>query len=205
MKIICVIPARYASTRLPGKPLADIAGKPMVVRVYERVLNATKPAEVIAAVDDERVYEAVVKAGGKAIMTAKNHPTGTDRLAEVAQKCTDADVIINVQGDEPLIDPQIIDDLAQEFLNDEDLKMATVKTPMKEEEKAKDLAHLSLDKFTNHVNDFTFKELCVMAGAVDNLIALIEDGETFGISETQMRNCKFFLPAVKQKLIELVK
>lgn len=122
MKIICVIPARYASTRLPGKPLADIAGKPMIVRVYERVLNATKPAEVIAAVDDERVYEAVVKAGGKAIMTAKNHPTGTDRLAEVAQKCPDADVIINVQGDEPLIDPQIIDDLAQEFLNDENLK-----------------------------------------------------------------------------------
>ena len=74
-------------------------------------------------------------------------------------------------------------------------------TSKKEEEKAKDLAHLSLDKFT----DFTFKELCVMAGAVDNLIALIEDGETFGISETQMRNCKFFLPAVKQKLIELVK
>lgn len=71
MKIICVIPARYASTRLPGKPLADIAGKPMIVRVYERVLNVTKPAEVIAAVDDERVYEAVVKAGGKAIMTAK--------------------------------------------------------------------------------------------------------------------------------------
>ena len=121
MKIICVIPARYASTRLPGKPLADIAGKPMIVRVYERVLNATKPAEVIAAVDDERVYEAVVKAGGKAIMTAKNHPTGTDRLAEVAQKCPDADVIINVQGDEPLIDPQIIEDLAQEFLNDENL------------------------------------------------------------------------------------
>ena len=137
MKIICVIPARYASTRLPGKPLADIAGKPMIVRVYERVLNAIKPAEVIAAVDDERVYEAVAKAGGKAIMTAKNHPTGTDRLAEVAQKCPDADVIINVQGDEPLIDPQIIDDLAQEFLNDEDLKMATVKTTMKEEEKAK--------------------------------------------------------------------
>ena len=75
----------------------------------------------------------------------------------------------------------------------------------RKKKKAKELAHLSLDKFTNHVNDFTFKELCVMAGAVDNLIALIEDGETFGISETQMRNCKFFLPAVKQKLIELVK
>lgn len=72
MKIICVIPARYASTRLPGKPLADIAGKPMIVRVYERVLNAIKPTEVIAAVDDERVYEAVVKAGRKSYKTAEN-------------------------------------------------------------------------------------------------------------------------------------
>lgn len=78
-------------------------------------------------------------------------------------------------------------------------------TSKKEEEKAKDLAHLAFDKLKNKVNDFTFRELCVMAGAVDNLIALIEDGETFGITETQMKNCKFFLPAIKQKLIELVK
>lgn len=137
MKIICVIPARFASTRLPGKPLADIAGKPMIVRVYERVLKARRPAEVIAAVDDERVFSAVTAAGGKAVMTKKDHPTGTDRLAEVAQKCPDADVIINVQGDEPLIDPQIIDDLAQQFLDDENLQMATVKTPMAEDEKEK--------------------------------------------------------------------
>ena len=137
MKIICVIPARFASTRLPGKPLADIAGKPMIVRVYERVLKAKRPAEVVAAVDDARVFAAVTEAGGKAVMTRKDHPTGTDRLAEVAQKCPDADVIINVQGDEPLIDPQIIDDLAQQFLADEDLQMATVKTPMAEDEKEK--------------------------------------------------------------------
>lgn len=136
MKIICVIPARYASTRLPGKPLADIAGKPMIVRVYEKVMQAQKASEVIAAVDDERVYNAVVNAGGNAVMTAKNHPTGTDRLAEVALKCPDADVIINVQGDEPLIDPKIIDDLAQQFIDDENLQMATVKTPMQESEKA---------------------------------------------------------------------
>ncbi len=135
MKIICVIPARFASTRLPGKPLADIAGKPMIVRVYEKVKQALKPSEVIAAVDDERVFNAVCSAGGKALMTAKNHPTGTDRLAEVALKCTDADVIINVQGDEPLIDPKIIDDLAQQFIDDENLQMATVKTPMQEDEK----------------------------------------------------------------------
>ncbi len=136
MKIICVIPARYASTRLPGKPLADIAGKPMIVRVYERALQAKIPSEVIAAVDDERVFEAVKAAGGNAVMTKKDHPTGTDRLAEVALKCEDADVIINIQGDEPLIDPQIIDDLAQQFIDDEDLQMATVKTPMNEDEKA---------------------------------------------------------------------
>ena len=135
MKIICVIPARFASTRLPGKPLADIAGKPMIVRVYERVLQATKPSEVIVAVDDERVYNAVLNGGGKAVMTAKNHPTGTDRLAEVALKCKDADVIINVQGDEPLIDPQVIDNLAEAFIADENLQMATVKTPMQEDEK----------------------------------------------------------------------
>lgn len=135
MKIVCVIPARYASTRLPGKPLADIAGKPMVVRTYERALLAQKPSEVIVAVDDERVKIAVETAGGKAVMTAKDHPTGTDRLAEVAEKFPDADVIINIQGDEPLIDPQIIDDLAQVFVDDENLQMATVKTPMLEEEK----------------------------------------------------------------------
>lgn len=137
MKIVCVIPARYASTRLPGKPLADIAGKPMVVRTYERALLAKKPSEVIVAVDDERVLSAVQSAGGKAVMTAKNHPTGTDRLAEVAEKFPDADVIINIQGDEPLIDPQIIDALAQVFVDDESLQMATVKTPMTEEEKDK--------------------------------------------------------------------
>lgn len=137
MKIVCVIPARYASTRLPGKPLADIAGKPMVVRTYGRALLAKKPSEVIVAVDDERVLSAVQSAGGKAVMTAKNHPTGTDRLAEVAEKFPDADVIINIQGDEPLIDPQIIDALAQVFVDDESLQMATVKTPMTEEEKNK--------------------------------------------------------------------
>lgn len=78
-------------------------------------------------------------------------------------------------------------------------------TTKQEEVKAKEYAKLSIDKLSKQVNDFAFKELCVMAGAVDNLVALIEDGETFGINETQMKNCKYFLPAVKQKLIELVK
>lgn len=135
MKIICVIPARYASTRLPGKPLADIAGKPMIVRVYERALKAKIPSEVIVAVDDERVFKAVEAAGGKVVMTKKDHPTGTDRLAEVAQKFPDVDVIINIQGDEPLIDPSVIDELAKQFIEKPELNMATVKTPMQEDEK----------------------------------------------------------------------
>ena len=134
MKIGCVIPARFGSTRLPGKPLADIAGKPMIQRVYERVTNAKKPEVLIVATDDQRVYDAVQSFGGTVVMTDANHPTGTDRLAEVAQQYTDLDVIINVQGDEPMIDANLIDQLAELFESDDALQMATVATPLLEEE-----------------------------------------------------------------------
>ena len=134
MKIGCVIPARFGSTRLPGKPLADIAGKPMIQRVYERVTNAKKPEVFIVATDDQRVYDAVQSFGGTVVKTDANHPTGTDRLAEVAQQYTDLDVIINVQGDEPMIDANLIDQLAELFESDDVLQMATVATPLLEEE-----------------------------------------------------------------------
>ena len=134
MKFACVIPARYASTRLPGKPLADIAGKPMIQLVYEQVSKAKKPALVIVATDDQRVFDKVESFGGTALMTQPNHPTGTDRLAEVASHHQDIDVIINVQGDEPLIDADVIDQLAELFLEDADLQMATVASPLLEEE-----------------------------------------------------------------------
>ena len=134
MKIGCVIPARFGSTRLPGKPVADIAGKPMIQRVYERVTNAKKPEVFIVATDDQRVYDAVQSFGGTVVMTDANHPTGTDRLAEVAQQYTDLDVIINVQGDEPMIDANLIDQLAELFESDDALQMATVATPLLEEE-----------------------------------------------------------------------
>lgn len=134
MKFACVIPARYASTRLPGKPLADIAGKPMIQRVYEQVSKAKNPALVIVATDDQRVFDKVESFGGTALMTQPNHPTGTDRLAEVASHHQDIDVIINVQGDEPLIDADVIDQLAELFLEDADLQMATVASPLLEEE-----------------------------------------------------------------------
>ncbi len=131
MKVLCVIPARYASTRLPGKPLRDIAGKPMIVRVYERAIKAKNIDDAVVATDDERIFDAVTKFGGKGVMTRADHQTGTDRLAEVAEIYTDAEVIINVQGDEPLIDPELIDELAALFA-DKTLNMATVKTQIKE-------------------------------------------------------------------------
>lgn len=135
MKILCVIPARYASTRLPGKPLADINGKPMIQRVYERACLAKSPKQVLVAADDKRVFDAIKQCGGQVMMTAKDHANGTDRLAEVAKKYTDMDIIINVQGDEPLIEPQIIDALAAAFIEDPELNMATIMTPIEEAEK----------------------------------------------------------------------
>lgn len=134
MKILCVIPARYASSRLPGKPLADIAGKPMIRRVYERAKLAGRPAEVLVATDHPAVFEAVRAFGGQVMMTSAEHATGTDRLAEVARSYQDADVIINVQGDEPLIEPGIIDDLAAAFDEDPRLNMATLMTPIEKGE-----------------------------------------------------------------------
>ena len=128
MKVLCIIPARYASTRLPGKPLRDIAGKPMIVRVYERATGAQRVHEVVVATDDERIRAAVEEHGGNAVMTRADHATGTDRLAEVAAQRPDCDLIINVQGDEPLIDPAVIDALVAPFEHDTELMMATAKT-----------------------------------------------------------------------------
>ena len=105
MKVLCVIPARYASTRLPGKPLALIAGKPMIQHVYMKACEAKLPDDVIVATDNEKVFETVHGFGGRAIMTSPDHPSGTDRLAEVALNFPDVDVIVNVQGDEPMIPP----------------------------------------------------------------------------------------------------
>ena len=130
MRTLCVIPARYASTRLPGKPLADICGKPMICRVLERASRAQKPEKVIVATDDERIYDVVRAEGGEAILTRADHPTGTDRLAEVAEAYPEVDLIVNVQGDEPLIKPSVIDDLIAPFEMDENLPMATVMVRM---------------------------------------------------------------------------
>ena len=137
MKSICVIPARYSSTRLPGKPLKDICGKPMICRVWERASRAKSVAEVIVATDDERFLSAVEKNFGRAMMTRADHKTGTDRLAEVAEKFSDAEVVVNVQGDEPLIEPSLIDELVALFVADKNLQMATVATELTDEDEMK--------------------------------------------------------------------
>jgi 3-deoxy-D-manno-octulosonate cytidylyltransferase len=109
--IIGVIPARYGSTRFPGKPLAIIAGKPMVQHVYERARHAQLLADIIVATDDDRIRQAVENFGGRAVMTSPAHSTGTDRVAEIAHD-VDAPFFVNIQGDEPLIDPAFIDKCA---------------------------------------------------------------------------------------------
>lgn len=114
MKILGVIPARYASSRFPGKPLIDIGGKTMIQRVYEQACKATQLSGVVVATDDNRIKEEVVRFGGQVIMTAHTHLNGTERCAEVAEHF-DCDAIINIQGDEPFIHPEQIDLLAACF------------------------------------------------------------------------------------------
>ncbi|MBO4344559.1 MAG: 3-deoxy-manno-octulosonate cytidylyltransferase [Victivallales bacterium] len=109
-RTIAVLPARYGSTRFPGKPLALIAGKPMIQWCYESTRKCAELDDVIVATDDQRIYDAVAAFGGKAVMTSPNHPTGTDRIAE-AVKDDDADLIINVQGDEPLMSAKVLSQL----------------------------------------------------------------------------------------------
>ena len=128
-RVAIVIPARYGSTRLPGKPLADIAGKPMVQHVYERALQVSNAQNVIIATDDERVAEAVRAFGGKYVMTSPDHPSGTDRLAEVMAQ-VDADIYINLQGDEPLVRPSDIEALAAGMLADLSVSVGTLCHPI---------------------------------------------------------------------------
>ena len=131
MEISAVIPARYGSTRFEGKPLADILGKPMIRWVYEGVSQSKLIKKVIVATDDQRILEAVQEFGGNAVMTSPEHPTGTDRVAEVAQKLK-SEIIVNVQGDEPLIKGSIIDKAIRPLMTDDKLPMSTLITPIDE-------------------------------------------------------------------------
>ena len=126
MKILGIIPARYASTRFPGKPLALIAGKPLLQHVVEQCQKAKSLAEIIVATDDTRIWE-VAQNFCRVEMTRPDHPSGSDRIAEVAERCG-GDAVVNIQGDEPLIDPTVIDAVANALAQNE---MSTAATPIK--------------------------------------------------------------------------
>ncbi|MDI6728426.1 MAG: 3-deoxy-manno-octulosonate cytidylyltransferase [Thermodesulfovibrionales bacterium] len=140
MPAIVIIPSRYASSRFPGKPLCLLAGKPMIRHVYERAREARLVQDVFVATDNKLIYETVEGFGGKAIMTSEAHPSGTDRIAEAVEKLQAtgymlraADIIVNVQGDEPMIYPQMIDDVIS-LMDDERASMGTLAKRIEEEE-----------------------------------------------------------------------
>lgn len=133
MNIIGIIPARYGSTRLEGKPLKDICGKPMIQRVYEAAQGAKLLDQVYVATDDQRIIAAVENFGGNVRLTSVDHKTGTDRIAEVAA-ALDAEIVVNLQGDEPLLNPAMIDEVIQPLLTEPDLPMSTLCVPILEEE-----------------------------------------------------------------------
>ena len=133
MKAIAIIPARYESTRFPGKPLAKLGTKCIIQHVYERVLSSGLFAEVVVGTDDQRIFEAVESFGGKVVLTSKKHESGTDRIAEVCRKlpsCSDADVVVNVQGDEPFISREPLTKLIAAF-DDPVVRVASLMHRMK--------------------------------------------------------------------------
>ncbi|MGH7473418.1 MAG: 3-deoxy-manno-octulosonate cytidylyltransferase [Candidatus Methylomirabilales bacterium] len=125
MKAVGVIPARYASSRFPGKPLAVLCGRPLVRHVYERARRSKTLARVVVATDDLRIRDAVAAFGGEVQLTAAHHPSGTDRVAEVAASLS-SELVVNIQGDEPLIDPAMIDEAVAPFFVEANLVMGTV-------------------------------------------------------------------------------
>jgi 3-deoxy-manno-octulosonate cytidylyltransferase (CMP-KDO synthetase) len=139
MIAVGIIPSRYASTRLPGKPLLTIGGKPMIRHVYERARAARSLSRVLVATDDERILDAVRAFGGDAVLTAGSHRSGTDRVAEAARDL-DADVVVNIQGDEPMLAPEPLDALVAAFAGRPELEIATLAHPIRTSDEAADPA-----------------------------------------------------------------
>ena len=128
MQVVVIIPSRYQSTRFMGKPLADVLGKPMIQHVYERVLLSKSATFAAVATDDQRIFEAVEKFGGRVILTSADHPSGTDRIAEAAQKLglADTDIVVNIQGDQPTFEPTQIDEVVKPLLEDPAVEFSTL-------------------------------------------------------------------------------
>ncbi len=148
--VIGIIPVRYGSTRLPGKPLLEICGKTIIEHVYQRARQASLLRDVIVATDDERIATAVRRNGGKAVMTPATIRSGSDRVAYVA-KTVEADIVVNIQGDEPLVDPRMIDDTVRALLDDETVE---VSTPVKKVVSADELENPNIVKVVLDENNF---------------------------------------------------
>jgi 3-deoxy-manno-octulosonate cytidylyltransferase (CMP-KDO synthetase) len=132
-QVVAVIPARFGSTRLPGKPLLSDTGRPLIQHVVEAARRASRLDRILVATDDERIARAVSSFGGEAVMTREDHPTGTDRVAEVAAGLPDAAIFVNLQGDEPEIAGEAIDRVVQVLQDDPDCPMSTLATPIRDE------------------------------------------------------------------------
>ncbi len=128
VQVVCIIPSRYESTRFPGKPLADLCGKPMIQHVYERVLKAKSVTFAAVATDDERIFRAVQGFGGRTVMTSPRHRSGTDRIAEAAEalELKDDTIVVNIQGDQPLFEPSQVDEVVGPLVEDPSLPMSTL-------------------------------------------------------------------------------
>ena len=137
MRVAGVIPARYRSKRFDGKALALLGGRPMIQHVYEKARRASRLAELVVATDDERIANVIQGIGGKALMTSPDHPSGTDRVAEAAA-AIEADVVVNIQGDEPFISAKAIDQAVEPFLEREDVEMTTLMRAIEDEETLRD-------------------------------------------------------------------
>lgn len=176
--IIGILPARWGSTRFPGKPLHTIAGKPLIQHVWERCKSARQLSEIIVATDDERIATAVADFGGKAVMTSPDHPTGTDRLAEAIGNFSKATHVLNIQGDEPLIDPALIDEIAQALLDDPALHMVTAANPLSPSDPAvadSNVVKVVL-KLNGHALYFSRSPLPFFRSAVEDLQVLRHKG-----------------------------
>lgn len=161
MKRIVIIPSRYGSSRFPGKPLALICGKPMIQHVYEHVISTPHIDGVFVATDDKRIYDVVIGFGGKALMTSSEHTCGTDRLAESAEilQLDDNDIVLNIQGDEPLINSEMVQDLMACF-DDPQVNMGTLK---KEIANSEELENPNVVKVINDIegNAIYFSRYCI--------------------------------------------
>jgi len=137
MRVLGVIPARYPSSRFEGKPLARLAGRPMIQHVYERAKQSALLSELVVATDDQRIFDAVTAFGGDCVMTSPDHPSGTDRVAEVA-RARESDIVVNIQGDEPFLSPTTLDEIVAPFATDATLPMSTARRRITDRETLED-------------------------------------------------------------------